>query len=403
MTDLAKRQQGVLSARVSLTAIHMRFLTKFWRLLRYVFLWNLVRVRAIREIQRPWVAKLKRDGHCNVVIFLGPGMDVITGGVMSIVDLAGASRRCLAGADAFVCVCGVPWHPPLARYSKFGNDEVVHDILKIIRASSADATLLIHVPEIYVRLFSYWLALHPDLWHDRSLHVNVLLQNIDLIPNRSDVARLKKYASVSCTAAHTAYANADTGSLIDCEVSHLSVGVCAEKYQSRKRDAKERLILYSPDESENKEFVLRTLKEALPDYRFVEVRNMRYEEYLEGASRAFVSLTFGEGLDSYFVEPIFLGGIGCAVFNERFFTPNYKGLPFVYTSWQELMEKFVDDIRAIEKEHRYRAVHDRQFDRVDGDYSADIYLGRIRDFYAAHLPRRCPDSARSREPAAGGG
>jgi len=48
------------------------------------------------------------------------------------------------------------------------------------------------------------------------------------------------------------------------------------------------------------------------------IRNLTYDQYKSLVSRAKWALTFGEGLDGYFIEPVFSGAIAFAVYNEQF-------------------------------------------------------------------------------------
>lgn len=365
---------------------------KIGRWIWYFYLTNFLRAFYVKMARKPRIDKLRQEKCRVAVVFLAPGFDVVGGGVMSIVDLARATRRCLVNADAFVCVCTAPWHPPLARYSRFANDEILLDADAVFYALGDEAFILFQVPEIYIAEFRGWLENKVKKNSTGRIHVNMLLQNIDMIPEREDVENIKKIASVSCTTAHKAYANKATAQRVGCEVSHLSVWVSPEKYRGRKTTKKERLIIYSPDECPEKDFVLDAMRRNLSDFRFVEIRNLDYEQYLDLASRAFVSITFGEGLDGYFVEPVFMGGIGCAVYNDRFFTKQYEGLPFIYQSWDEMVRKVAGDIRDVEDPRRYLKVHGLQFDQASSDYSSAEYDVLVGSFYERNVPAALLDN-----------
>jgi len=66
------------------------------------------------------------------------------------------------------------------------------------------------------------------------------------------------------------------------------------------------------------------------------IKNLSYKEYKRTIGRAKWAVTFGEGLDGYFVETIFSGGISFAVYNDHFFPDEFKQLPTVFESYQEM-------------------------------------------------------------------
>jgi hypothetical protein len=67
------------------------------------------------------------------------------------------------------------------------------------------------------------------------------------------------------------------------------------------------------------------------------------------ARRAKWSLTFGEGLDGYFAEPVWSGGVAFAVFNDRFFTPAFAELETIYPSWAALMQRMPLDLQRLDE------------------------------------------------------
>ena len=91
-------------------------------------------------------------------------------------------------------------------------------------------------------------------------------------------------------------------------------------------------MVISPDFHPAKAEIVRQMKAALPDHRLIEIRKMTYQQYKEIIRDAKFMFTFGEGLDGYFIESIFSGAIGLALFAEQYFTPDYRGLPGVFSS-----------------------------------------------------------------------
>ena len=93
------------------------------------------------------------------------------------------------------------------------------------------------------------------------------------------------------------------------------------------------------------------------------------------------SLTFGEGLDGYFVDPIFSGGVSFAVFNERFFTPAFAKLETVYSSWEVLMDRMATDLQRLDEpaiyNRRWRQAHDLLSDHLN----TERFRENLRMFY----------------------
>jgi hypothetical protein len=82
---------------------------------------------------------------------------------------------------------------------------------------------------------------------------------------------------------------------------------------------------------------------------------MRYQDYLELVRVAKWSLTFGEGMDDYFVATPYRGGVGFAVYNDDFFTSEFKGLRTVFPDWETLSSKITDEIRALDNKDSMEA------------------------------------------------
>src|SRR5262249_43203974 len=93
------------------------------------------------------------------------------------------------------------------------------------------------------------------------------------------------------------------------------------------------------------------------------------------------SLTFGEGLDAYFAEPIWSGGVSFAVFNERFFTPEFAALDTVYPSWDALLSNIVSDLNRLDDPVSYRACSRRAYDLLGTLYDLERSREGLRAFY----------------------
>ncbi|MGO4222604.1 hypothetical protein AB4Y64_12230 [Lysobacter sp. TAF61] len=321
----------------------------------------------------------------RAIVFFVPGIDAVTGGVMSILSIADESRRLQSIHGASVFVCTLPGHPPLFRYTRFDNSETLLGIEDVWGVLGASPALMIHVPEVHVPEALRWLERNRARI-PRDTAINVLLQNVDLCPSQADMKRLASFGSLSCTTAHKAYSTPEFEARLGCPLHHLSAWVSPEGYKRLDVSQKDRLVIYSRDVTPEKSDVLARLQRAMPLFAFREIAGLTYQQYKELITRARFSVTFGEGLDGYLVEPVFSGGVGSAVYNDRFFTPDFKALDFIYSSWDDLVGRFPEDAARCEDEATYRAVNARQFEHLAGIYSKDVYVGNIRRFYEAVFP-----------------
>jgi hypothetical protein len=354
---------------------------KFKSLIRLIYLHSPGNRSEVTKLRQAYLNTLDLGKYQNLIVFLVPGIDLVTGGVMSIISIAEESRKLYAGSTTGVFVCPLPGEPPLAKFTKFDNDETVVDYRYLVSRCPNAKHLLLHIPEIYVGQ----VVRRPQVFLRRfrgHIQFNVLLQNIDLAPSVSEVAALKQLGLTTITTAHKAYSGQDTSLKYDCPVLHLSVWASPEKFHRVLFDDKKKLIIVSPDKYGKRDEVLRALQAKLPDYKFLVIQNMPYRTYLATIAQAQFSLTFGEGLDGYFVEPVFSGGVGGAVFNSRFFSDDYRDLPFVYDSWDEVIKNFADDVKqTAASRESYLAAHNRQFAILSQHYRYQDYLDNIRDFY----------------------
>ena len=104
-------------------------------------------------------------------------------------------------------------------------------------------------------------------------------------------------------------------------------------------------------------------------------------DYRSLIAKAKWSLTFGEGLDGFFVEMAWTGGIPFVVYNDRFFMPQFRELPTVYDTWDELQTWIVGDILKLDHEEVYDAAGEQIRKVLNELYSCEKYRENIRLFY----------------------
>jgi hypothetical protein len=331
-----------------------------------------------RQVTRGVITQAVGFRAKRLIVFLTPGFDGPSGGTMSI---AWTYRETQALQDlhgAKVAICTVPGEPPLLKYTWFQNDNYLLDLEALLSRCDRLDYLLIHIPEYAVNEFADWLESHRP--NTRELHLNVLVQHIDIMRSQ-DLKRLSRFGRVTCTTAHEAYSNAATRAELGVSLHRLSCCNGPERYTISRYEDKQELLMVGHDEHPLKERVIGEITKALPALKVQVVKNLKFEEYLDLARRAKWSLTFGEGLDSYFSDPVFSGGVSFAVYNERFFTPAFAKLETVYPSWEVLIERLVMDLKRLDEPVGYKRCWKQAWDILNDLYSVERFRENLRSFY----------------------
>jgi hypothetical protein len=334
------------------------------------------------NLTRSVLTRAATFGTKRLIVFLTPAGEVRAGGVMAITSFYRESIGLRPIHGAKVALCTFPGDPPFLKYSWFENHNYILDLESVLKGCDQLDYLLIHIPAIAVDRMVDWLtATSPTLLPNvRELHLNILLMNIDNIQGKN-VSGLKRFGKVTCTTAHEAYTNAATRDAMSVPLHRLSVWIGPECYSLSGYHEKEALLIVSPDGHPLRERVLYQIAQAYPDLTIKIIENLSYGDYRELARRAKWSLTFGEGLDGYFIEPVLSGGISFAVFNDRFFTPSFSNLDTLYQSWEALIDKMTADMKRLDESVAYNRYWRRAYDLVCSLYSTEQFRENLRMFY----------------------
>jgi hypothetical protein len=325
----------------------------------------------------------------KLILFVVPGADpetgkdTISGGVMSIVSICEESEHLVHVHGAKCFVCTLDGDALLTRHENFENLSPVFRFSQFAEKFPRLDSVMVHVPEFMVDRFGASFSGKVRKWWysipERSL--NVLNQNIKLMPDPEQIGALRSLAdAITITTAHQKYCTLEFRALYGVPLHKLSVWISPEQYQYKAWAEKEDLLVASPDPHPNKDAILQAISD-LPGLRVQVIQGLTYAGYKELISRAKWSLTFGEGLDGYFIEPIFSGAISFAVFNDKFFTADYQHLPGIFVSWGELQKLVVDIIGSLEDSGRLESVKKQQYDICSKHYSKEQYRRNIAAFY----------------------
>lgn len=334
------------------------------------------------DLTRNVLTRVSTIGAKRLIVFLTPGYEARNGGVMVI---ASYYRESIALRDihhARVILCRAPSDPPFLKYSWFENHNYILDLEAVLKRCSALDYLLIHIPAVQVDRMVEWLSSASStlLGRIRELHLNILVMNIDNIRGKN-IAGLKRFGRVTSIAAHESYTNLATREWLDAPLHRLSICCGPEFYSLSGYHEKEPLLIVSPDQHPLREKVLDTIARAHPDLKIQVIRDISYEEYRKLANRAKWALTFGEGLDFYFAETVFSGGVSFAVFNDRYFTPEFSKLDTIYASWDTLLEKMPADLARLDEPEAYHRSWRQPYDLICGLYNVEQFRKNLRLFY----------------------
>ena len=364
-------------------------INRFKRKLKAWWLNNSVRTRCIRRARQQSLARGFPSRVRRVVVYLSPCDDIVVGGILSICSqYEETARLSAASADTAVVVCTLPGGCyPLLRYTRFRNQVMLYDLEACVQRFQGAETMLIHIPEYAVQMFveSQLEAVRSGM-PSCQISLNVMVQNINLVKLDEAWNVLRSVGQLSCTAAHEAYANAETESWLGCPVHKLSVFVSPEQYIRVPYQDKEELMIVSPDQHPDKVAVLRAIKKELPKMRVRIVERITYEQFKDLIARAKWALTFGEGLDGYFLETILSGGVSFAVFNREFFTDDYRALRTVYPDFEALRTEISSDIRSLDHSEIYNSYQQEQYGICVRYYSYETYQENVRAFYERYFP-----------------
>jgi hypothetical protein len=343
----------------------------------------------IRKEQDKAIRQLDASAK-KLLIFLVPGLDratfseKISGGVMSIVSFCEESAGMKDVHGAEVILCTLPYELLFLKHTQFANQTSVFRFSQIREYFTKVEELILHLPEFACGYFLEYLDNRDRKWMKqlKKNHINILNQNIRLMPYVETISALKQLATVvTMTTAHQRYSSQHFRDLYMIPVHKLSVWISPEKYEFRPYNKKENLLIVSPDENYFRQEMLTKL-EKIPGLKVQIIQNLTYEQYKNTIVRAKWALTFGEGLDGYIIEPIFSGAIGFAVYDENFFTEDFKNFPTIYPSYQEMLSLIARDIGAMDHEEIYKTEQQKQFDLCAKYYSYDQYRKNILDFYS---------------------
>ena len=333
----------------------------------------------------------------KLVWFLVPSWDVCGGGLLSISYFHAETQMLLGGPGVAIIASTYPNAPTLKKYTAFPNSMDIFSFTEVITHFKSVDHAILHIPEYFCKDFPSQLSPTERLYLDTipRLQVNIMLQNVDQCKS-DDIEPLRTLTDeITCTTAHDRYSTQEQSTRFGIPLHQLSIFV--DGYEQRRWAEKQDIMVLSPDQHPLRNRVIDTVKKGLPSLELITVENMPYESYRSLLAKAKWSLTFGEGLDGYFAETAWTGGIPFAVYNDRFFMPQFRELATVYDTWDELQTWIVGDILKLDHEEVYNAAAEPIRQALNELYSCEKYRENIRLFYNEeyNFPATSPAKPRS--------
>lgn len=356
---------------------------------------NKINASKYKKIKENYFRENYQNTNRLIVFFVPAGTNRINGGILSICSIYNIVRDLKYIHNCDVIASYLPNKKDNDyKYRTFKNEMVIYNFHEIEKNFSNLNYVQIHIPEIMVSSFkdkeSKINTFYNFLKKIKNTELNILNQNDLFMPSIDYINFLKsKFDFSTITVAHKKYATLEKRKQYGLPLHLLSPWLNPVPYEVRSYNEKENLIIYSPDKIQwipnetrlKKEEIIKNLKLKLPNFIFKEIKNLKYDNYKDLASKAKFSITFGEGLDGYFIETVFSGGISFAVYNEYFFSDEFKNLEVLYNSFNELNEKIADKIKSLDNEVEYNKVHQKISKIVNKIYSLDHLENDLKEYY----------------------
>ncbi|UYZ09252.1 FkbM family methyltransferase [Agrobacterium salinitolerans] len=343
----------------------------------------------VGEIDEAYLGSLKK---CEKLwlFFNVATTEVLSGGMLSInrfVDIAIESA--IDRQNTVVAVSGVPVSREAVKYKLFEERlPMVH--FDWITEYTNPVAVKLFVPEVFATEFftnaleqdhyRRWLKSRPDL------EIIILNQNNELMPHPQHINpllnQITKFSKIAT--AHPRYCTQSLALKSGLPVKQLTPLLPVMEF--RRSVDRQRIFMLSPDVFTDpltgitSEDIIVELKKILPDFEFVIVNGLTLAEYLELASKAMFSLTFGEGMDGYFIEPILSGGVSFAVYNEVFFPEYFADAPTVRKDWRSLLS-LIEDVADgyASNPDLYNNISNELRELIGKTYSREITKNNFND------------------------
>ncbi len=337
-----------------------------------------------KKIQDNYDLKTLREAK-KLILFVVPASTKINGGIMSIYSLCETSR--MLNPDS---LCIISTYPnsrfTYSSNDKFLNYEQIYRFDQITEHCRNLESLILHIPEYYSKEFYGSLKQKDKDFFRNSgkVHINILNQNIELMPDPMNISSLYEIThNITQTLAHNRYATQEVCDKWQIPTHLFSVSIDLSRYKIYNFENKEKIIVLSPDTNKYRDRVIAVLKEGLPEWKIITVNNLTFAEYMDLISRAFFTVTFGEGMDGYLNQPIYKNSLGLAVYNEDFFPgKSWMNLRNIYPDYETMIRNICSDLQELysDSDLYYKVIEEHR-QMLGSIYVTNNYVDNLRRFY----------------------
>ena len=344
----------------------------------------------IRRLQDAEIARLHKKTAEKMVVYLVDGADWITGkekisgGLLSIASMYDEALKLPELKSYQVTMATLDSTPLIQKHTEFENDIAVFRLSQIFSYFQKLSHLVINVPELLVPALFTDLKRIPAKRRAlvQNLHINIVNQNNQKMPGPEYVQRLKPLCNkVTMTIGHARSCTKETAARYRIPIHYLSTRCSPQYYKRRTFSEKADLLVASKDSHSRKDAILSRLQSELPWLKVQVIQNLTYSQYKSTVERSKWLITFGEGLDWYFLEQVFSGGISFAVFNEEFFPEEYRSLPSVFDSYDRMERDLPSILKSLNTPEAFDRCHTQLFDFLKRHHRYEEYMEKLRTFY----------------------
>ncbi|MDB2550832.1 glycosyltransferase family 2 protein [Rickettsiales bacterium] len=299
----------------------------------------------------------------------------ISGGLISIYSIASKMRS--LGYEPIMLGDKFDNNHPINKL--FDNNEVTISFDNLITKDFHNIRYIM-IPDVLIEKFSS-LCKQYNLKFPQAT-INILNQNIDLMPEPLKIKDIYAIGKrITMTTAHQKYSTQYVSDNWNMPLKHISTYMSYKDYFISPFLSKKNLILYSHEENPLKEDIIRILGNSFPSYELRIIAGMRYNDYKNLAQDSKFSITFGEGLDNYFIESFFCGGIGIAVYNPEFMPECFLEFDNVFISYSDMVNSISKLIHKIISDYEYfYLIWQQNYKILQNMYDGDIYDKKIKEF-----------------------
>lgn len=306
----------------------------------------------LEEFIQNYLIEFKNLNAENLTVIVVPEKNAMSGGIYAFFSLATCLKKNFYddNTEIFIMTRKYPTRETYVRQIHFNTEEVVFRFEQILKFKNVK-NLTLHIPEYATRNFYKLISNKTKKYLSQieNIHINIMNQNITFMPEKEEFADLYKITSnVTQTTAHLKYCTQEMADKYNLKTIYFPIPQDFSSSPNKSFSQRKNLIIYSPDNHPQKKLILQKLKQELPEYEVLEIIHMKYEKFVQLASEAKFSISFGEGFDSYYGVPIMKGGLGFAVYNEDFFpNPEYKKYENIFVDEIDMVENIVNKIKRL--------------------------------------------------------